>query len=243
MLAWMMAASLALVSKAPVAVIGSTGRLGRPVVEELVAQGYPARCLLRHELPPDGGEGEPTTSAQVAGLLAKMPGVTMVKGDINDPASLNTLLQGAGACIAVHGARRTTRITDMLPWTHPERDDPTHSRRINYVGMMNLVAAAKASGSVRRIVRITGKGEDPWSIFSILINGLSRDVRRELAPRYGLRCRRCASHSVAGLGSMAKAWNYEGECVLRGTSDIDYTIIRPGIMGQLERLSDDVSLT
>ena len=42
---------------------------------------------------------------------------------------------------------------------------------------------------------------------------------------------------------MAKAWNYEGECVLRGTSDIDYTIIRPGIMGQLERLSDDVSLT
>ena len=47
---------------------------------------------------------------------------------------------------------------------------------------------------------------------------------------------------VAGLGSMAKAWNYEGECVLRG-SDIDYTIIRPGIMGQLERLPDDVSLT
>ena len=235
MLAWMAAASLALVSKAPVAVIGSTGRLGRLVVEELVAQGYPARCLLRHELPPDGGEGEPTTSAQVAGLLAKMPGVTMVKGDINDPASLNTLLQGAGACIAVHGARRMTRITDLLPWTHPERDDPTHSRRINYVGMMNLVAAAKASGSVRRIVRITGKGEDPWSIFSILINGLSRDIRREIRAEM-------ATVRVAGLGSMAKAWNYEGECVLRG-SDIDYTIIRPGIMGQLERLPDDVSLT
>ena len=239
MLAWMTAASLALVSKAPVAVIGSTGRLGRLVVEELVAQGYPARCLLRHELPPDGGEGEPTTSAQVAGLLAKMPGVTMVKGDINDPASLNTLLQGAGACIAVHGARRTTRITDMLPWTHPERDDPTHSRRINYVGMMNLVAAAKASGSVRRIVRITGKGEDPWSIFSILINGLSRDIRRDI--RREIRAE-MATMRVAGLGSMAKAWNYEGECVLRG-SDIDYTIIRPGIMGQLERLPDDVSLT
>ena len=239
MLAWMTAASLALVSKAPVAVIGSTGRLGRLVVEELVAQGYPARCLLRHELPPDGGEGEPTTSAQVAGLLAKMPGVTMVKGDINDPASLNTLLQGAGACIAVHGARRTTRITDMLPWTHPERDDPTHSRRINYVGMMNLVAAAKASGSVRRIVRITGKGEDPWSIFSILINGLSRDIRRDI--RREIRAE-MATMRVAGLGSMAKAWNYEGECVLRG-SDIDYTIIRPGIMGQLERLPEDVSLT
>ena len=239
MLAWMTAASLALVSKAPVAVIGSTGRLGRLVVEELVAQGYPARCLLRHELPPDGGEGEPTTSAQVAGLLAKMPGVTMVKGDINDPASLNTLLQGAGACIAVHGARRMTRITDLLPWTHPERDDPTHSRRINYVGMMNLVAAAKASGSVRRIVRITGKGEDPWSIFSILINGLSRDIRRDI--RREIRAE-MATMRVAGLGSMAKAWNYEGECVLR-KSDIDYTIIRPGIMGQLERLPDDVSLT
>lgn len=44
-----------------------------------------------------------------------------------------------------------------------------------------------------------GKGEDPWSVFSILING---------------------------LGSMAKAWNYEGEQLLRSCKDVDYTIVR-----------------
>jgi hypothetical protein len=36
------------------------------------------------------------------------------------------------------------------------------------------------------------------------------------------------------LGNMAKAWNYEGEQLLR-TSDIDYTIIRPGVM-----VNDDI---
>jgi len=56
---------------------------------------------------------------------------------------------------------------------------------------------------------VTGKGEDPWSIFSILING---------------------------LGSLAKAWNYEGEQLLRACKDIDYTIVRPGVMGRVETL-------
>ena len=32
------------------------------------------------------------------------------------------------------------------------------------------------------------------------------------------------------LGSFAKAWNYEGEELLRQCRDVDYTIIRPGIM-------------
>ena len=52
-------------------------------------------------------------------------------------------------------------------------------------------------------MRVTGKGETPWSFFSILINL---------------------------LGSHAKAWNYEGEQLLRASS-LDYTIVRPGVMG------------
>ena len=32
------------------------------------------------------------------------------------------------------------------------------------------------------------------------------------------------------LGSFAKAWNYEGEELLRQQKDVDYTIIRPGVM-------------
>ena len=66
-----------------------------------------------------------------------------------------------------------------------------------------MLAVAKAGG-VKRVVRVTGKGEAPWSPFSILINL---------------------------LGSCAKAWNYEGEQLLRAQDDVDYTIVRPGVMG------------
>jgi hypothetical protein len=34
------------------------------------------------------------------------------------------------------------------------------------------------------------------------------------------------------LGSFAKAWNYEGEELLRQQTHVDYTIIRPGVMSQ-----------
>ena len=68
---------------------------------------------------------------------------------------------------------------------------------------MNASVDAARTTGCKRIVRLTGKGETPWSIFSILING---------------------------LGSMAKAWNYEGEQLLRAADDIEYTIVRPGVM-------------
>ena len=51
---------------------------------------------------------------------------------------------------------------------------------------------------------MTGKGEAPWSFFSVLINL---------------------------LGCHAKTWNYEGERRLRANEDIAYTIVRPGVMG------------
>ena len=41
------------------------------------------------------------------------------------------------------------------------------------------------------------------------------------------------------LGNMAKAFNYEGEQLLR-TSGLDYTIVRPGIMGKDDIPTDRV---
>lgn len=92
----------------------------------------------------------------------------------------------------------------MLPFTNPELES-NHAKQVNYEGIRNILEAAKASGTCKRIVRITGNGENPFQFFSILINL---------------------------LGSFAKAWNYEGEEVLRNCTDVDYTIIRPGIMKQ-----------
>jgi hypothetical protein len=75
--------------------------------------------------------------------------------------------------------------------------------------MKNLIAVLLQENPSIRLVRITGKGEDPWSIFSILINA---------------------------FGGIAKGWNYEGEQLLRKSS-VDYTIIRPGVLK--EQLDDE----
>ena len=87
-------------------------------------------------------------------------------------------------------------------WRDPTLD-AAHAKNVNYRGVENIIGAARASGTCKRIVRITGKGETPWSAFSILLNF---------------------------MGSMAKAWNYEGERLLRGCDGLEYTIIRPGVM-------------
>ena len=199
--------SLAVCTGLKVAVTGATGKVGRLAVQRLVANGNQARILLRHEVPSGGPPSdlaapppEDADSATVAKYLCNLRGVEAVPGDINDKPSLDTLLTGCSAVLAVHGARRSRRLSDF--WKDATLD-PSHAKNVNFEGIKNLIAAAQASRTCKRIVRITGKGEDPWSLFSVLING---------------------------LGGMAKAWNNEGERLLRAASDIQYTIIRPGVM-------------
>jgi len=199
----------------PVAVTGSTGKLGRHVVQQLAEQGYAVRCLVRDSpvgVQPSGAPG--ASRRQVAAWLATLPGVELVPGDVTNPERVRALLRGCSACLAVHGARRPTRLGDLLPWVDETRDW-THSKRVNCEGVRNIIEAARAGGTCKRIVRVTGKGESPWSIFSVLING---------------------------LGSMAKAWNYEGERLLRACPDIDYTIVRPGVMGKGDERLEGASL-
>lgn len=139
----------------------------------------------------------------VASYLSSLDGVEMVEGDVTDVESLKLLFQGCTEVISVHGASKPKNILPTLfPFLTSEDDDPTHSKQINYVGVQNIVQASAAT-TIRRIVRITGNNEKPFSFFSILLNM---------------------------LGKMAKGWNYEGEQVLRTSSTIPYTIIRPGVM-------------
>ncbi len=170
-MAWWWVITLALMSKTQalvtVGVIGTTGRLGRATIQQLVAQGYAVRALLRHELVAGSGSRSNDAAVETAAQLAALPGVTMVRGDVTDRASLDELLRGCSVCLAVHGARRTRKISDL--WSDPTTDI-THSKQVNYMGVRNIISAALASGTCRRIVRITGKGESPWSLFSILLN-------------------------------------------------------------------------
>ena len=195
------AASICLAMK--VAVTGTTGRLGREAVQILSSKGIQTRCLLRHPIDASVSPSieKDASSSEVASYLANLPHVTMVEGDATDPTSCRLLVEGCDAVLALHGPVRPPPLQSLfrlLPET-----DPKHSRSVNYLAVKNLIDAAREC-DCKRIVRVTGKGEAPTQVFTVLINM---------------------------LGHMAKAWNYEGEQLLR-TSGVDYTIVRPGVMGR-----------
>lgn len=186
-----------------VAVVGATGRVGREVVKLLASRGISVKCLVRFD-PPTGSSSRTSlntdaTSYEVAEYFSSLEKVEMIKGHVGDVQSLKLLLKGCTACFALFGSTRFSKISDL--WSRAEDNDPAHAKSVNYVGVQNILQAAKESKTCKRIVRITGKGESPWSIFSILLNT---------------------------LGSMGKGWNYEGEQLLRNNTVVDYTIIRPG---------------
>ena len=207
-----------------VAVIGTTGRLGREAIRQLSQQGIATRCLVRNtnvnnnsntnsngpSLELSLSTNDPRT--KVISELRALPGVELVPGDINDRQSLVRLVQGTSACLALHGPTAPKPfIKALLPPLYPETD-PQHPKQINYVGIQTLLSVMAESSTCRHLVRITGKGESPWSIFSILINVFS---------------------------GVAKGWNYEGEQLIRSQKEIKYTIIRPGIMK--ESTTDETS--
>ncbi|MFJ2953243.1 NAD(P)H-binding protein [Streptomyces sp. NPDC087270] len=91
----------------PVLVTGATGRIGRGVIDRLVAAGIPVRALTRR-----------TEAA------AKLPaGVDVVTGDLTVPASLDGALRGTGAVFLLWTAPPTTAaaVVERLA---------THARRV-----------------------------------------------------------------------------------------------------------------
>jgi uncharacterized protein YbjT (DUF2867 family) len=106
-------------STAPVLVVGATGNVGRHVVKHLVSSGHRVRALTR----------DPKTAAALLGTE-----VEIVKGDLDDPASLASALEG----VAV--ASLATASTPDLG-----RQE------------VNFIDAASVAG-VRRLVKQSGVG-------------------------------------------------------------------------------------
>ncbi len=105
----------------------------------------------------------------------------MVEGDATDAQSCKDLAKGCDVILALHGSVKPNPLQSLFNLL-PE-DDKKHSKMVNYVAVQNLIDAAKQE-KCKRIVRVTGKGENPTQVFSVLINV---------------------------FGNMAKGWNYEGE--------------------------------
>jgi len=168
-------------------VIGGTGKLGRFVVEELVSRGYGnIRCLARNL------EGEPVKA------LSRMPGVSVIQGDVTDRQSVRSAVQGCKACICSSGPRRMSKISDL--WTAPD-GQKEHPYELNYRGIQGLAEELKAAGGTK-LVRVTGLsvGMSPFSVIATLLNLVI---------------------------SMAVKWQLYGEMGIRA-SGLDYTVIRPG---------------
>jgi nucleoside-diphosphate-sugar epimerase len=184
-----------------VAVIGTTGNIGSAVIKQLSKQNIRTRCLLRHDISNVPVKDSPSTSKERAAYLASLDNVEMVQGDVSDPSSIIELVKGCDVIMALQGAPRTNPLLSLFPILS-DKTATYHPYTTNYIGVKNIIEAAEATPCVKRIVRITGKGEDPFQFFSILLNM---------------------------LGHLGKGWNYEGEQLLR-QSGLDYTIVRPGIL-------------
>ncbi len=113
-------------------VAGGTGFTGRAIVLAIRQRGLPVRVLSR-------GSANP---------FANDPGVSMVRGDVRDPATLGAALDGVDCVV---GAVQFPGHPVEVPRAGLTYDE--YDRR----GTQNLVAAAVAAG-VRRYVYISGAG-------------------------------------------------------------------------------------
>ncbi len=106
-------------------VTGGSGFVGRQLIRDLRGKGYPVRALARSA----------AAEATVQGL-----GAEVVRGDLADPAAMQSGMQGCAAVI--HCA---AHVAMWGPWAEFVRDTIT--------GTDNVIAAARAAG-VPRLVHI-----------------------------------------------------------------------------------------
>ena len=125
--------------KQTVVIAGATGRVGRLVIDEVLARGFKARAIL--VLPFDSPE-QPEFSKK---------NVEMVEGDLTSLESLEKAVDGADYLISAIGSRK--------PFNKKELD------KIDNMGNQNLTRAAKAKG-LKRVVIISsnGVGNSRWAI-------------------------------------------------------------------------------
>ncbi|TMF89380.1 MAG: NAD-dependent epimerase/dehydratase family protein [Chloroflexi bacterium] len=130
-------------------VTGATGRVGRLVVDELIAAGVPVRALTRRS---DGAARLP-------------PKVDVVVGDLTVPESLDAALRGVGAVFLVWTAppatapavverlatyaRRVVFLSAPHQTPHPFFQQPNPMAEL-YAGIERLMAAAGLASTVVR---------------------------------------------------------------------------------------------
>ena len=112
-------------------VAGGTGRLGRIVVERLLAAGEQVRVLSRRP--------------QATDSTASTPSVELVVGDARDPAAVSRAVAGARVVISAVSAFGMKGVTP---------------RDVDLEGNLSLIAAAEAAG-VQKFILVSVRGASP----------------------------------------------------------------------------------
>lgn len=110
-----------------VLVVGASGQTGQLIVAQLVAEGYPVRALVRDAAKPG---------------VAFPAGVTVVSGDVKDPATLGPAMAGMSYVISAVGAK--------------SGQGPDRPEMIDYQGVSNLATAARGAG-IRQFVLVSSR--------------------------------------------------------------------------------------
>ena len=130
------------------ALFGGTGRTGRPLIDQALAAGHTVTALAR------------TPSA-----LASRPGLTVVQGDVLDPAAVAHVVDGAEAVVLTLGPTKGAP-PDMMARA-----------------AQNVIAAMREHG-VARVVTETGAGvadpQDPGGLGPAFMSGVMKLVAGKL---------------------------------------------------------------
>ena len=118
-----------------VLVTGGTGFIGSYIVEQLIKEGY---TPVVYDLFPISPDGEVAYRFNQLGLQCEF-----IKGDIGDLASLMNAVKDSEADAIVH----TAALTDV----HLLEQSPLQSLRINTIGSINALEAARIFG-LKRVV-------------------------------------------------------------------------------------------
>jgi uncharacterized protein YbjT (DUF2867 family) len=192
-----------------VLVIGSTGSIGRLVVEEAAHAGYRVRALVRS---PDRAKGLPA-------------GVQAVVGDVTHPESLSDAVQDVDAVVFTHGSNGSRADMEAVDYGGVRNvltalgDQPARLALMTLIGITNRDGSYNRSTEgpdwkrrSERLVRTSGRAytivRPGWFDYSApdeqLPVFLQGDLRRSGGPSDGAISRRqIAQVLVASLGTDA----------------------------------------
>ena len=152
-----------------IALFGATGRTGRHVLDQALTAGHQVRALARR---PE--------------VLEPRAGLTVIGGDVTDPAAVGSVIEGADAVVSVFGhvkgspptvqtdgtrviveAMRRTGITRIISLSggglrYPEKDRPKPADHIIRL-LLTLIAPAVLSDATAHLQALRDSGLD-WTV-------------------------------------------------------------------------------